>query len=403
MLRSGIIAEKSSNDLFTLDTTGSDAIQKAYNKVHKPLKADEILSQRSAIPAVDSRKRSGSKVTDGVIEPSSKRRKGGVSHKELQRLKNIAYGGETAPKDVIATAGAPDYDPWADTLEVVDNQDPCFSFLEPPKAIKAPKTLKEPPISLVANGKDVPAVKKPKAGISYNPVFQDWDQLLNEEGEKEVEAERKRLREAEEERQRLEKIAAAQEEADTYVQTEDESAWEGFASEVEGEEWLTRRRPERKTPAQRNKAVRKKEAERRARWEAQTKKRAQQAQQIQAIAKAVAARDMARKQMAAPAGEDSDSDVDDRRLRRRKFGKNPWVSPCRLEGAYTDRSKQAPRTSIGIGSARRTTRLAPVAQAGREFAQRQVPQHSCARKDGSAQADHAAEEGEENVYGEVDV
>ncbi len=327
MFRSGIIAEKSSDDLFTLDTTGSDAIQKAYNNVHKPLKADEILSQRSAIPAIDSRKRSGVNVTDGVIEPNSKRRKGGVSHKELQRLKNIAYGGETVPKDVVATANAPDYDQWADTLEVADNQDPCFSFLEPPKAIKAPRTLKESPISLVANGKDVPAVKKPNAGISYNPVFQDWDQLLTEEGEKEVEAERKRLHEAEVERQKLEKIAAAQEEEDTYARTEDESAWEGIESEFEGEEWLTKRRPERKTPAQRNKVTRRKEAERRARWEAQMRKRAQQAEQIKAIAKAVKARDEARNQLSTRVENGSDSDVDDRKLRRRKFGKNPYVSP----------------------------------------------------------------------------
>ena len=171
----------------------------------------------------------------------------------------------------------------------------------------------------------MPAVKKPKAGISYNPVFQEWDQLLTEEGEKEVEAERKRRREAEEERQRQEKIAAAQKEDDTYAQTEDESAWEGFESEYEAEEWLTKRRPERKTPAQRNKATRRKEAERQARWEAQMKKRARQAEQIKAIAKAVEARDKARSQSSAQVENESDSDVDDRKLRRRKFGKNPYV------------------------------------------------------------------------------
>lgn len=285
-----------------------------------------------------------------MIEPSSKRRKGGVSHKELQRLKTIAYGGETVLKDVITTADDPDYDPWAATLELTDNQDPSFSFLEPPKACKAPKTLKEPPISLVANGKDVPAIKKPKAGISYNPVFQDWDQLLTEEGEKEVEAEGKRLREAEEERQRLEKIAAAQEEEDNYAQTEDESAWEGFESEYEGEEWLTKRRPERKTPAQRNKAIRRKEAERQARWEAQMKKRAQQAEQIKAIAKAVEARAKDHSQVSAQAENESDSEVDDRKLRRRKFGKNPYVSHAPTVEAYTDQCTVFPKPLLSSSS-----------------------------------------------------
>ncbi len=325
---SGIIAEKPSTDLFTLDTTGSTAIQKAYNKTHKPLKADEILSQRSAIPAVDSRKRPGSKTTDGIIEPSSKRRKNGISHKELQRLKSIAYGGETAPKD-ITTVTAPDYDPWATTLEPQSNQDPTFSFLDPPKPIRAPKTLKEPPISLVAAGKPVPAVKKPHAGTSYNPVFQDWDQLLTEEGSKEVEAERKRLREAAEESEKQAKIAAAQnDDDDNFALTEDESAWEGFESEYEGEEWLKRKRPERKTPAQRNKAIRKKEGERRERWQKNLKERARQVQQIQAIAEAV--EKSHRERAAIPGRADtndsgSESDVDDRVLRRRRFGNVPYV------------------------------------------------------------------------------
>lgn len=325
-LLSGIIAEKPSTDLFTLDTTGSKAIQQTYNKTHKPLKADEILSQRSAIPAVDSRKRPGSRTTDGVIEPSSKRRRSGVSHKELQRLKSIAYGGEGIPKDIIRTDAAPEHDPWSDTLEVGENHDPSFSFLEPPKAIKAPKTLKEPPISLLVTGKDVPAVKKPNAGTSYNPVFQDWDKLLTEEGQKEVAAERKRLQDAHDEEERLAKIATAQgEEGIDYAQTEDESAWEGFESEYEGEEWLAKRRPERKTPAQRNKVLRRKQAERQAQWNAQMKKRAQQAEQIKNIAKIVDARAKARAEALIREQSTSDSEVDDRKLRRRRLGKNPYA------------------------------------------------------------------------------
>ena len=316
VIKGGIIAEKASEALFTLDTTGSVAIQKAYNKIHKPLKSDQILAQRSAVPAVDGRKRSG--VTDGLVESSRKRRRGnGVSHKEYERLKDIAYGGETVPKDIIKTDGTPAYDPWE---VVVDQQDPRFSYLEKPKRVKAPRTMKEAPISLVAGARPEPAVKKPYAGISYNPSFQDWDQLLTEEGAKEVEAEKKRLMEAEEERERLEKIAAAQDERDD-IQTEDESAWEGFESEYEGEEWLTKRRPERKTPAERNKAKRRKEAERQAKWDAQMKKRAQQALQIKSIAQQVEAREGAKAAAQVQAEGSASEDVDDRVLRRRKLGK----------------------------------------------------------------------------------
>lgn len=324
VIQGGVVAEKPSEDLFTLDITGSVAIQKAYNKVHKPLKSDQILAQRSAIPAVDGRKRSG--ITDGVVEPSSKRRKGnGLSHKEYERLKNIAYGGETVHKGVINADAPPLHDPWED---VVEQQDPRFSYLEKPKKAKAPRTLKEPSISLIAGAKRIPAVQKPKAGTSYNPSFQDWDQLLTEEGAKEVEAEKKRLKEAEEERVRLEKIAAAQDERDD-IQTEDESAWEGFESEYEGAEWLTKRRPERRTPAERNKVKRRKEAERQAKWDAQMKKRAQQALQIKYIAQQVEEHDRAKAEAKVQGGDSSSDETDHRILRRRKLGKASWVYSMR--------------------------------------------------------------------------
>lgn len=243
-----------------------------------------------------------------------------MSHKEYQRLRRIAYGGETVSKDIIKTDAAPDHDPW-DLVIAETEQDSTFSYLDKPKPIRAPRTLKQAPISLVAGTDAFPAVAKPKAGTSYNPVFQDWDRLLTEEGEKEVEAERKKRREAELDADRLNRIAAAQEERDD-IQTEDESAWEGFESEYEGAEWLKKRRPERKTPAERNKAKRRKDAERRSKWDLQMKKRAQQAQRIKEIARTVDAEAKAR-EVANSKGRVPDSgEADDRILRRRKLGKH---------------------------------------------------------------------------------
>ena len=267
------------------------------------------------MPVVDSHKRSG--VTDGMIEPSSKRqKKNAVSHRELERLKSVAYGDATVPKDVVKVDGA-DYDPWA--LKVQE-KDPRFSYLEKPKPIKAPETIKEPPISLVQGNDALPAVMKPKGGLSYNPEFQEWEQVLTEEGAKEVDAEKKRLKEAALERERLEKIAAAQDEREDY-QTEDESAWEGFESEYEGGEWLKKRRPERKTPAERNKIKRRKEVEKQSKRDAQTKARVQQAHKIKDIAEKVEAESKARI-VANIGGEKSQTQVaNDRILRRRKLGK----------------------------------------------------------------------------------
>lgn len=253
-----------------------------------------------------------------MIEPSSKRqKKNGVSPGELERLKSVAYEGAAVLKDIIKVDGA-DYDPWALKVE---EQDPRFSYLEKPKPIKAPETIKEPPISLVLGNDALPAVMTPKGGLSYNPEFQEWDQVLTEEGAKEVEAEKKRLKETALERERLEKIAAAQDERDDY-QTEDESAWEGFESEYEGGEWLKKRRPERKTPAERNKIKRQKEAERQSKRDAQTKARVQQAQKIKDIAEKVEAESKART-VADIEGEKSQAHAaDDRILRRRKLGKH---------------------------------------------------------------------------------
>ena len=101
---------------------------------------------------------------------------------------------------------------------------------------------------------------KPKAAQSYNPDFEDWKAAIDAEGEKEVLAEQARLKAAAEEAELQARRAAAQIETERDPLLDDHSEWEGFESEYEEDaEWLRKRRPERKTPAQRNKANRRKE------------------------------------------------------------------------------------------------------------------------------------------------
>ena len=282
------------------------------------------------IPAIDSRKRSNG-VTDGVIEPSSKKRKAnGVSLKEYERLKAIAYGAQSV-KDVIQTSDAPDHDPWVMIKPEEEVQDPRFSYLEKKKPIRAPPTIREPPISLAAAKGPVPAVPAPKPGTSYNPVFQDWDALITAEGSKEVEAEKKRLEEARIEQARLERIAAAENERGEFddIQTEDESAWEGFESDCSGAEWMMKKRPERKTPSERNKFKRRKEAERREKWERKEKEREKQQKQIGEIIKRAKEEAKMKAREMAKVGEGDDAEeeveVDGSVLRRRRFGKDTCV------------------------------------------------------------------------------
>ena len=320
--QSGIIAEKPSEALFTFDTAGSEAIKKSYRRLHKPLKADQILAQRSAVPGLDTRKRPG--VTDGVLEPSSKRRKtNGVSRKEYERLRNRAYGGDSIVKAIVKTDGIPEHDPWAEGDE--EKLDPKFSYLDERKPIRAPSTIKEAPVSLLNGAKVMPAVVHPKAGISYNPLFQDWKELLIREGQKEVDAEKTRIQEKIAEEERLAKIAAAHNEPDD-LQTEDESVWEGIESEYERAEWLKKRRPERKTPAERNKIKRRKAAEGQAKHDAEMKKVSRQALEIKAIAKQLEAQAAAKAREITQGGHSSDSEIEDRMLRRRKLGRTLYIS-----------------------------------------------------------------------------
>lgn len=266
-MRSGVIKEKSDDQLFAMDFAGDGAIERREAKTLKPLKSDQILAARSAIPPVETRKRSGA-VTDGVISKKVKR-KDGVSFAQLQRLRQIAYGGASrapGPQLVSDRKLAPDYDPWGDDaadrfkgkreleLEKLD-------FVEKVQKPKAPVTLKHKPIALAVIG-SVPAVRLPEGGVSYNPDFELWDKLLREEGEKEVELERKRLAEEAEEARRQALIDASDEEMQSSAEEWEDSDESADKEEGECRESAKKKEAKRKTKSQRNKALRQKELER---------------------------------------------------------------------------------------------------------------------------------------------
>ncbi|KAF2690411.1 P60-like protein [Lentithecium fluviatile CBS 122367] len=321
IIQGGVIAEKPSDELFAVDTTGSAEIQKAYSKRHKPLKADEILAQRSAVSAVSSKKRLSE------FSEEKKRKKARISTKEYDRLRQIAYGGDAVQKDVIETGHIADHDPWA-VQEL--QQIPEFSFLEKKRPKVEPVTLKQPPISLLKSGKAVPAVRKPVAGKSYNPHFNDWQELVQREGDKAVEAEKKRLLEAKEEAERLERILAASDSDDDGNESMWESEWEGFNDNEE--DGVKSKRPERKTPAQRNRIKRRKAAEGQAKHERRMKEKEQQLQRIKELTKLIAEKEKAQaelREMVPVPLDDASSDNDDGEevLRKKRLGKHPVPEP----------------------------------------------------------------------------
>jgi nucleolar protein 53 len=193
--------------------------------------------------------------------------------------------------------------------------------------VKAPKSMKQQAIALTANGKHPRAVPKPKGGYSYNPVFTDYEERLTEESKKAIEAEKKRLEDEEKEREKQAAAARSAAEAEAaearanLSEWEEDSEWEGFQSGVE--DGPSKKRPERKTQAQRNRIKRRKEEERLAKHKAALKARRAQEQRIRDIADEVAQREAEKQQLvlAGAAADDSDSDVDDEKLRRRQIGK----------------------------------------------------------------------------------
>jgi nucleolar protein 53 len=334
IIQGGPVKEKTADELFTTDVAGDEAVEKRQRS-SKVLKVDEILAQRSKVAGLEPQRKRKAEDHSGS-GPGGKRVKNGqyISHRELQRLRNVADGGKIG----IILDDQADGDLWGAPAKTEHEQ---YDFLEPPKKKVEPKSLKQAPIPMTATGKAVRNVLKPNAGKSYNPTVGDWSALLEKEGQVAVDAEKARLaaEAAQAERDRIAAEEAAKAEAvekDEYA-TDYESAWEsewdGIQSENErdGGSSLVHKLSKRKTPAERNKVKARKEREAREKWEKKQKEKEAQAARVKQIAREVAANELARNQRlhvksadaAAVAGEASESDEDvatAHPLRRRRFG-----------------------------------------------------------------------------------
>ena len=214
-------------------------------------------------------------------------------------------------------------DPWGENI--LAEEDPRFDYLERPKPIRAPATLKEPPVSLAVGATAVPAVPRPRPGTSYNPVFEDWDALLISYGVKEVEAEKKRLTAAQAEQELAERITLAEKEAEREgaYYTEDESAWEGFETDHENPDTSDKKRPERKTPQERKKVERRKERERKEKAAMKEREKAKWERRVEEWKVELdrkAKEKNKRNQEVAVIGKEQDEE-NDIALRRKRFGK----------------------------------------------------------------------------------
>ncbi|KAH6662946.1 p60 domain-containing protein [Plectosphaerella plurivora] len=325
IISGGVTAEKASEDLFTIDTVGQVDIPR--KRAAKTLKSEEIIAQRSAVPAVALRKRPA-KTSDGILPVKRQRRDAWVTTSEVARLRKVADGQH---ESTIALKDA-SYDLWAAPPPkeklVVEREEE--NFIPPKEVPKIPKSLRLKPVSLAASGKVIPAVAKPTGGYSYNPLFEDYANRLQIESDKAVEAEQKRLDKEEEERLREEARARSAAEADAaearaqLSEWDEDSAWEGF--DTDAEDVITKKRPKRKTVVQRNRVNRRKAEEGLKKHEASMKARDKQAEHIREIASEVAEREAFAQALMVMSDSESSSEetaatVAEVQLRRKKLGK----------------------------------------------------------------------------------
>ena len=286
------LAEKEQNELFALDTVGSskdDTLRKAHDgKKIKVLKMDEILGRRSAVPALEHGKKRplDARVSDGVL--ANKRQKTDwVSKKDVARLRNNLDKSSHLEVENIDSETS-NFDIWDTTDNNVhptsSTEEKDDAYIPHPQPKVAPPTLRRPPIALTTSGHPTTAIPKPSAGTSYNPSYEDWDNLVTVEGQKELAAEQKRLADAQIAAEKEARIQALAAQPDRDPGDEGESEWEGFETdnpdEISQAEMSRRKRPERKTPAQRNKLKRRKEAERLAKHAARMGERQKRGEDI---------------------------------------------------------------------------------------------------------------------------
>ncbi|CDH50482.1 hypothetical protein RO3G_11085 [Lichtheimia corymbifera JMRC:FSU:9682] len=231
------------DDLFTIDTTGDAAVRRQVAK-DRPLRVDEILNQRSAVPGVTNRVRKPaqektiSKYTKQQIDKIAKRK----SQQDASPL----------PKKKSKHSTAPSYDMWGDEPAAEPVEENSYLDVVKERKVNAPVTLKRKPTAAVHQ----PAVAVPHAGASYNPTMEDHQALLRQahEMEEKKEAESLKLKEKLSYRKELDDIAH---ELEQSLEDEDEeSAPESDHDEADAVQQSNNKEAKRKTRAQRNKEKR---------------------------------------------------------------------------------------------------------------------------------------------------
>ncbi|CAI2181051.1 15270_t:CDS:2 [Funneliformis geosporum] len=157
----GRICDLPDEKIFTIDTTGDSNIKKKISKRFAKLKIEQILEDRSKVPA--------------IISKTKKQNKNDEHPKiRLEKMtKQINQVQDSTPTEAVLRTV--EYDVWDD-----ENEDD--NYLHPAKKRK----VKPPPTINIKPPDTIPVVHVPHPGASYNPTFEDHQALLKIAHEEEV-------------------------------------------------------------------------------------------------------------------------------------------------------------------------------------------------------------------------
>ncbi|WFD28728.1 hypothetical protein MNAN1_003741 [Malassezia nana] len=252
---------KKDQDLFVEDRSGQETQLARQAREKRKLKSQEILAQRSAVPAVqqkarshfqlDTKTASGKANAAGLPEKVKKRLRILASrpHEGLQGQDERGSAGKFQSDAVLAEKHAL----WSEPAPVTENE-----WITPAmkSAVHKPKSMHHAPSATVEG---LSALSKPHPGISYNPDFDSHESLLQRalEKAKEQELNEQELRQLQEQ---MRNVAKGQGQTTALSMEIDDAATHEDEEEAEEDEVAPRTKlPGRKTAAQRRREARAKE------------------------------------------------------------------------------------------------------------------------------------------------
>ncbi|PVF93632.1 tumor suppressor protein Gltscr2 [Serendipita vermifera] len=167
----GPVHKKTDEELFTIDLTGDAKIVRQRVKTKKPLTAEIILSQRSAVPAVFSKsgRDKGKDLTRAEKErllSIAKRKRSGPFNSLIDTTELGQGSALLELSEAVKKSG--NYDIWMDVEE--NTEDPAEDIIKD-MGLSRTTALRD---MITAS-----AVSNPHQGTSYNPPVEAYQELLN--------------------------------------------------------------------------------------------------------------------------------------------------------------------------------------------------------------------------------